>query len=89
MVQKADSAEAFERKLSLLASQIQDHEKKLNTLRGRGRRLKALWTLYTIISYAVYAIVLIVVVGIDQASVPALGGLVGTPFVCVHNLLFL
>ncbi|KAK6341671.1 hypothetical protein TWF696_008739 [Orbilia brochopaga] len=76
-----NSPGAFEKKLSSLATQILDHEKRLNSLRTRGRRLKALWTLYTIIAWVIYATILGLVVGLDRANVYQLAGLGGSPFV--------
>ncbi|KAF3916327.1 hypothetical protein ABW21_db0204401 [Orbilia brochopaga] len=76
-----DSPGAFEKKLSSLATQILDHEKRLNTLRTRGRRLKALWTLYTIIAWVIYASILGLVVGFDHANVYQIAALGVSPFV--------
>ncbi|KAF3927523.1 hypothetical protein AA313_de0202358 [Arthrobotrys entomopaga] len=75
-----NSPESFEKKLSSLATQIIDHEKRLSLLRTRGRRLKALWTLYTIIAWVIYASILALVVGIDHANMYQFAGLGLSPF---------
>ncbi|EWC44749.1 hypothetical protein DRE_06527 [Drechslerella stenobrocha 248] len=76
-----NSPTAFEKKLSTLATQILDLEKRLNNLRTRGRRLKALWTLYTIIAWVIYASTLTLVVGLDHATIYQNAGLGVSPFV--------
>ncbi|KAF3939647.1 hypothetical protein ABW19_dt0204094 [Dactylella cylindrospora] len=76
-----NSPDAFEKKLSSLATQITDHEKRLSHLRTRGRRLKALWTLYTIIAWVIYTTILVLVVGLEHANVYQIAGLGLSPFV--------
>ncbi|EPS42769.1 hypothetical protein H072_3245 [Dactylellina haptotyla CBS 200.50] len=76
-----NSPGAFEKKLSTFAAQILDYEKRLNRLRTRGRRFKALWTIYTIIAWVIYATILTLVVGLDHANVYQFAGLGLSPFV--------
>ncbi|KAF3910404.1 hypothetical protein ABW20_dc0103650 [Dactylellina cionopaga] len=76
-----NSPGAFEKKLSSLATQILDHEKRLTLLRNRGRRFKGLWTIYTIIAWVIYATILVLVVGFNRANVFQLTGLGVSPFV--------
>ncbi|KAK6532276.1 hypothetical protein TWF281_006468 [Arthrobotrys megalospora] len=76
-----NSPDAFEKKLSSLATQILDLEKRLIRLRARGRRIKGLWTLYTLIAWVIYASILTLVVRLENANVYHLGVLGGSPFV--------
>ncbi|KAK6347806.1 hypothetical protein TWF718_005631 [Orbilia javanica] len=76
-----NSPDAFEKKLSSLAAQILDHEKRLIRLRTRGRRIKGLWTLYTLIAWVIYASILTLVVRLENANIYQIGVLGGSPFV--------
>ncbi|RVD85289.1 uncharacterized protein DFL_003615 [Arthrobotrys flagrans] len=76
-----NSPDAFEKKLSSLATQILDHEKRLIRLRTRGRRIKGLWTLYTLIAWVIYTSILTLVVRLENANIYQIGVLGGSPFV--------
>ncbi|KAH8590689.1 hypothetical protein B0O99DRAFT_598728 [Bisporella sp. PMI_857] len=58
-----NSPASFEKALSALATKISKSQAQLDTLRQRGRRAKALWTLYSSFAYLLCFIILFLVVG--------------------------
>ncbi|KUJ08173.1 uncharacterized protein LY89DRAFT_600233 [Mollisia scopiformis] len=58
-----NSPAGFEKTLSALASKITASQAHLDSLRSRGRRFKALWTLYTSLAYLISVVVLFLAVG--------------------------
>lgn len=58
-----NSPASFEKTLSSLATKISKSQLQLDSLRQRGRRVKALWTLYTSFTYLLCFIILVLVVG--------------------------
>ena len=53
----------FEKTLSTLSAKIAQSNTRLDALRRRSRRFKALWTLYTTFAYLLYSIILALVLG--------------------------
>ncbi|OWO98019.1 hypothetical protein B2J93_8244 [Marssonina coronariae] len=58
-----NSPASFEKSLILLSEKISKSQFHLDSLRQRGRRYKALWTLYTSFAYVLCTVVMLLVVG--------------------------
>jgi hypothetical protein len=63
-----NSAASFEKALSTLAAKITKSQAHLDSLRQKGRRLKALWTLYAMFAYLLCTAILVLVVGWNNWS---------------------
>ncbi|KAH8660726.1 hypothetical protein BGZ60DRAFT_506965 [Tricladium varicosporioides] len=73
------SPASFEKALSALATKLSKSQTQLDTLRQRGRRLKALWTLYAIFAYLLCFIILFLVVGWQNWSAVEYTAVSGSP----------
>ncbi|CZR70067.1 uncharacterized protein PAC_19968 [Phialocephala subalpina] len=58
-----NSPASFEKTLAALSSKITASQARLDSIRSRGRRFKALWTLYTSLAYLISVVVLFLAVG--------------------------
>ncbi|TAQ84970.1 hypothetical protein B7494_g6702 [Chlorociboria aeruginascens] len=76
-----NSPASFEKALSALTTKISKSQSQLDTLRQRGRRIKALWTLYTSFAYLLCFIILFLVVGWKNLSALEYTGIAGSPVV--------
>jgi len=76
-----NSPASFEKTLAALAGKISKSQSQLDSLRQRGRRYKALWTLYTSFAYLLCGIILFLVVGWKNWNVQEYTALAGSPVI--------
>ncbi|KAG9231813.1 hypothetical protein BJ875DRAFT_486632 [Amylocarpus encephaloides] len=76
-----NSPASFEKALSSLAGKITKSQARLDSLRQRSRRLKALWTLYAIFFYLLCAVILVLVVGYNNWGPIEYTGVSASPLV--------
>lgn len=69
----------FEKTLSTLSAKIAQSNTRLDVLRQRSRRFKALWTLYTTFAYLLYSIILALVLGWQNWGVVEYTAVAGGP----------
>lgn len=74
-----NSPAAFEKTLSTLATKITKSQAQLDSLRSKGRRYKALWTLYTTFAYMLCMIIMLFAVGWKNGGIYEYTGLAGSP----------
>jgi cell division septal protein FtsQ len=74
-----NSPASFEKTLSALAEKISKSQAQLDSLRGNGRRLKALWTLYASFAYLLCVIIMVLVVGWKKWSYMEYTAVAGSP----------
>ncbi|QSZ37302.1 hypothetical protein DSL72_009396 [Monilinia vaccinii-corymbosi] len=76
-----NSPASFEKTLSALAEKISKSQSQLDSLRLRGRRVKALWTLYSSFAYLVVLVIALLVIGWKDLTAWGYTGLAGSPLV--------
>ncbi|KAI9803128.1 MAG: hypothetical protein M1833_001199 [Piccolia ochrophora] len=83
------SPASFERALSTLSANISRHYAQLDALKGRARRVKAIWQLYSGFAYLLYTIIIAIVVGWENWGLVEYTAVAGGPVVIylVHLLL--
>jgi hypothetical protein len=74
-----NSPASFEKALSGLAEKISKSQIRLDSLRQRGRRAKALWTLYSSFAYLLCFVILFLVVGWQNWTAVEYTGVAGSP----------
>ncbi|PBP16123.1 putative Protein lunapark-B [Diplocarpon rosae] len=74
-----NSPASFEKSLISLSEKISRSQSQLDTLRQRGRRYKALWTLYTSFAYLLCTVVMLLVVGWKNWSALEYTTVAGSP----------